>query len=72
MIHDIEAQRNTERYGYEEAELQILHKINQEVTDLVAVNRQLQTKCVLLESQIEGGGKFLEDVDMFLLLQDKI
>jgi hypothetical protein len=47
-------------------------RINEEVTELVSTNRQLQTKCALLESQIEMGDNFADKINFFIEVHDKI
>lgn len=73
MIHEIQINRTVEKYGYEQqGELEILKKINQEVSQLVATNRQLQLKCTMLESQIQFDGRYAENINILLMLQDRM
>jgi hypothetical protein len=52
------------------SELQILTKINNEVSELTATNRQLSMKIVMLENH-ERVGQFSQDVLKFFLLVQK-
>ena len=50
----------------------LLHAINIEVSDLIKANRQLQAKCLMLEGRYEDKRKFLEDLNLVVLLQQKM
>lgn len=72
LIRDIEVQRNYEGYEYDETEIQILKRINQEVSELVETNRHLQAKLALLEAQSDLNSKSVDVVNFFAQLQEKM
>lgn len=53
-------------------EIKVLRKINEEVSELVEANRHLQTKCALLQTEIDPEICNLEVINFFNSLQDKI
>ena len=56
----------------DEIEIKVLRRINEEVSELVDANRHLQTRCALLEAEVDPENNSLEAINFFNLLQDKI
>lgn len=50
-------------------EIEVLNKINKDVSNLTSINRQLETKCILLENRERITQITTEIVNYFLLIQ---
>ena len=78
MISDMEYRhmhnrsRITDSNEDDEVEIKVLRRINEEVSELVDANRHLQTKCALLEAEVDPDSNSLEAINFFNSLQDQI
>ena len=68
MERDLE-QAKSQGTEVEPREIELLGRINQDVTELTVANRQLQTKCVLLENRNMLNSSQSQVLNFYLLVQ---